>query len=114
MSDLLNEKCEACRADAPRVTDEELKTLLKDIPDWEPITRDNVLMLKRSYKFRNFREAQAFTYAVADLAESEGHHPEITLEFGRVTVVWWTHKISGLHRNDFIMAARTDDLLESH
>ena len=110
MTALHEEKCEACRADAPKVSEQELKTLLKDIPDWEPIARDGVLMLKRAFKFKNFREAQAFTNAVGDLAESEGHHPEITLEFGRVTVVWWTHKINGLHRNDFIMAARTDGL----
>lgn len=110
MSELATEKCEACRADAPRVTDAELRELMHDIPDWAPTTRDDVLMLQKAYKFKNFRQAQAFTNAVADLAEAEGHHPEITLEWGKVTVVWWTHKINGLHRNDFIMAARTDQV----
>lgn len=110
MTALHEEKCEACRADAPRVSDEELRELIRDIPDWTPITRDGILMLQREFKFRNFRDAQAFTNRVADAAEEEGHHPEILLEWGKVTVTWWSHKIKGLHRNDFVMAARTDQL----
>ncbi len=110
MTALHEEKCEACRADAPRVSDDELRELIRDIPDWTPITRDGILMLQRAFKFRNFKEAQAFTNRVADAAEAEGHHPEILLEWGKVTVTWWSHKIKGLHRNDFVMAARTDQL----
>lgn len=112
MSALEKEQCEACRADAPTVTPEEQDTLLKDVPDWEIVQVDGVSQLRREFRFRNFVQAQAFTNRVADLAEEEGHHPAILLEFGKATVRWWTHKIHGLHRNDFIMAARTDRLFE--
>ena len=112
MRALEKEQCEACRADAPTVTPEEQDALSKDVPDWEIVQVDGVNQLRREFRFRNFVQAQAFTNRVADLAEEEGHHPAILLEFGKATVHWWTHKIHGLHRNDFIMAARTDKLLE--
>lgn len=112
MNALNQQSCEACHADAPMVSDEELATLMSEIPEWVSVARDGVLMLKREYKLKNFRKAQAFTNRVADLAEAEGHHPEIILEWGKVTVTWWTHAINGLHRNDFICAAKTDALVE--
>jgi 4a-hydroxytetrahydrobiopterin dehydratase len=102
--------CEACRADAPTVSDDELKTLIRDIPDWSVEVRDGIMQLERVYKFRNFADAMGFANRVGDIAEAEGHHPAILVEWGRVTVTWWSHKIRGLHRNDFIMAARTDTL----
>ena len=108
MTELSQQHCEACRADAPKVDDDELATLIREIPDWTPVTRDQVLQLERVYTFSNFVDALAFTNRVGELAESEGHHPALLTEWGRVTVTWWTHKIRGLHRNDFIMAARTD------
>lgn len=111
MSELKQLKCEACRADAPKVTEEELVTLIREIPDWTPVVRDGVLQLERIYTFRNFKLALAFTNQLAELAESEAHHPGIFLEWGKVTVTWWTHAINGLHKNDFIMAAKTDALL---
>ncbi|PAV25275.1 pterin-4-alpha-carbinolamine dehydratase [Tamilnaduibacter salinus] len=110
MSALTEQACEACRADAPTVTEEEKKQLHPDVPDWELVTLDGEEQLQRVFKLKNFAEAQAFTNKVGDLAEAEGHHPAILLEFGKVTVRWWTHKIGGLHKNDFIMAARTDQL----
>ena len=111
MTDLTQEKCEACRVDAPQVSDEEMKELVLAIPDWSFETRDNVLQLERIYNFDNFVDALAFTNRVGALAESEGHHPSLLTEWGRVTVTWWSHKIKGLHRNDFIMAAKSDQLL---
>lgn len=111
MSELKNQQCEACQADAPKVTDDELKTLLREIPDWVPESRDGVLQLERAYKFKNFKQAWAFSDKVARLAEDEFHHPTLTLEWGKLTVTWWTHAIGGLHKNDFIMAAKTDALL---
>ena len=63
-------------------------------------------------KYKNFDEALTFTNKVGQLAEAEGHHPSILTEWGKVTVTWWTHKIKGLHRNDFIMAAKTDQLYQ--
>jgi len=110
MSDLVKQKCEACRADAPRVTDDELPDLLKQIPDWQPITTESVLKLNKVFNFNNYAEAISFTNKIAELAEEEDHHPAILLEWGRVEVTWWTHKIGGLHKNDFIAAAKTDQL----
>ena len=108
MSDLVKEKCVACRADAPRVTDDELPDLLKQIPDWQPITNNSVLKLNKVFNFDNYSDAISFTNKIAQLAEEEDHHPAILLEWGRVEVTWWTHKIGGLHKNDFIAAAKTD------
>ena len=111
MSELSQMHCEACRADAPTVGDDELKSLIKEIPDWSVEVRDGVMQLEREYPFNNFSEALSFANKVGEIAEDEGHHPAILVEWGRVTVTWWSHKIRGLHRNDFIMAARTDALL---
>ena len=110
MSDLVKQKCEACRADAPRVTDDELPDLLKQIPDWQPITTESVLKLNKVFNFVNYAEAISFTNKIAELAEEEDHHPAILLEWGKVEVTWWTHKIGGLHKNDSIAAAKTDQL----
>ena len=110
MSDLVKQKCVACRADAPRVTDDELPDLLKQIPDWQPITTESVLKLNKVFNFKNYAEAISFTNKIAELAEEEDHHPAILLEWGKVEVTWWTHKIGGLHKNDFIAAAKTDQL----
>lgn len=107
---LSEQSCEACRADAPKVTDDELALLIREIPAWQPVVRDGVLQLERVFSFRNFADALVFTNRVAALAEEAGHHPAILTEWGKVTVTWWSHKIRGLHRNDFIMAARTDGL----
>ena len=110
MSDLIQAHCEACRADAPKVSDEELAELIREIPDWVPEVRDGIMQLERVFTFDNFVDALAFTNKVGGLAETEGHHPALLTEWGKVTVTWWSHKIRGLHRNDFIMAARTDQL----
>ncbi|MBC3766429.1 4a-hydroxytetrahydrobiopterin dehydratase [Neptunicella marina] len=112
MSELAKQQCEACQADAPKVTDEELTQLMKMIPDWTPMARDGIMMLEREFTFRNFKLAMAFANKVGELAEEEFHHPSILLEWGKVTVTWWTHKINGLHKNDFICAAKTDELLD--
>lgn len=110
MSELAKEACEACRADAPKVSDAELADLIKEIPEWSAPVVDGVLQLQREYSFKNFKDALAFTNKVGALAEEVGHHPGLLTEWGKVTVSWWTHKIKGLHRNDFILAARTDQL----
>jgi len=112
MNSLSREECEACRAGAPQVSDQELRELMPQIPDWAATVVDGVMQLKREYKFANFEQAIAFTNRVGEIAEAAGHHPAILTEWGRVTVNWWTHKIRGLHRNDLIMAARTDELYE--
>ena len=107
---LTQEKCEACRADAPQVSDEELAELIRAIPDWNIEVRDGVMQLEKTFGFNNFVEALSFTNKVGELAEREGHHPTLLTEWGKTTVTWWSHKIKGLHRNDFIMSAKTDQL----
>ena len=107
---LSEQVCEACRADAPQVTDDELRSLLREIPDWTPVVRDGVMQLERVFSFPNFADALAFTNRVGALAEDAGHHPALLTEWGKVTVTWWTHKIKGLHKTDFILAARTDEV----
>ena len=111
MENLCELKCEACRKGAPPATSEEIAQFRPQIPEWEILTVCGIELLSRDYKFTNFAEALAFTNQVADLAEAEGHHPEILTEWGKVTVRWYTRKIKGLHRNDLIMAAKTDALL---
>jgi 4a-hydroxytetrahydrobiopterin dehydratase len=108
MDDLSEQGCEACRADAPRISDADLKRLKAEIPDWEVIVVDGIMQLRREFKFRDFAQAMAFSNRVGDLAEAVDHHPAILTEWGRVNVTWWSHKIRGLHKNDLIMAARTD------
>ena len=110
MERLAEMRCVACRRDAPRVTDAEVDELRPQIPDWELIEVDAVKRLRRSFAFADFAQALAFTVEVGRLAEQEGHHPALLTEWGRTTVTWWTHKIRGLHRNDFVMAAKTDAL----
>ena len=108
MGDMIQEKCVACRRDAPRLNDSEIAHLKPETPEWQVLTEEDIPHLNRVFSFKNFAEALVFTQKVGELAESEGHHPAILTEWGRVTVSWWTHKIRGLHRNDFIMAAKTD------
>jgi len=108
MAELVKEKCVACRRDSPRVTETEMKELTAEIPDWTVSERDGIPRLEKVFKFPNFVDALALTNRIGAIAEEQGHHPALTTEWGRVTVAWWTHKIRGLHRNDFIMAARTD------
>ena len=112
MDQLSEQSCEACRADAPKVSDEELAELIKKIPDWNIEVRNNIMQLEKVFSFSDYPKAVAFTNKVAEISEAEGHHPDILLEWGKVTVTWWSHKIKALHRNDFIMAAKTDDCFE--
>jgi 4a-hydroxytetrahydrobiopterin dehydratase len=109
-SSLIGMSCTACRRGEPTVTDEEIAELHPQVPDWEILEVDGVRRLQRMFRFGGFAQALAFTNRVGELAEREGHHPALLTEWGRTTVTWWTHKIGGLHRNDFIMAARTDEL----
>lgn len=107
---LATEKCEACRADSPRVTDAEAQQLLRELSDWRIVEQDGVQRLQRVFQFKDFVSALTFTNEVGRIAEEAQHHPLIITEWGRVTVQWWTHAIGGLHRNDFILAARTEQL----
>ena len=113
MNQLTQMKCIACRGDEPTVTDEEITEFRPQVPDWDISEVDGVKRLEKVFKFDNFIHALAFTNKIGELAEEEGHHPALLTEWGKVTVSWWTHKIGGLHRNDFIMAAKTDQAFAS-
>jgi 4a-hydroxytetrahydrobiopterin dehydratase len=103
-------RCVACRRDAPTVTEVEIAELQPQVPEWEITEQEGVKKLSRVFRFDDFAKALAFTNALGELAEEEDHHPALLTEWGRVTVTWWTHKIRGLHRNDFVMAAKADEL----
>jgi 4a-hydroxytetrahydrobiopterin dehydratase len=114
MEPLAQMRCVACRKDAPTVTEEEIADLHPQIPDWEIVELDGIKRLRRVFPTDDFAQALKFTQRVGEIAEEEGHHPALLTEWGRTTVTWWTHKIKGLHRNDFIMAAKTDQLRRAH
>ncbi len=108
MSELKEEGCQACKPDSQAVTPEEIAQYRPQVPDWNLVEREGMLRLERVYTFPDFQSAIAFTNAVGEIAEKEGHHPALLTEWGKVTVSWWTHDLNGLHKNDFIMAAKTD------
>ena len=112
MSDFSQLKCEACRAGAPPASANELGDFLQTHSSWRKIDVNGELRITRVYTFGNFADALAFTNRVGHIAEKEDHHPALLTEWGKVTVSWWTHKIRGLHRNDLIMGAKTDELYE--
>ena len=113
MEALSQEKCVACRRDAPTVTDAEVAELRPQVPNWEIVDVDGIERLSRVFRFADFAQALEFTTRVGAIAEEQGHHPALLTEWGRTTVSWWTHKIRGLHRNDFVMAAKTDELYDA-
>ena len=110
MSTLTEMKCVACRGGEPTVTDAEIAEYHPQVPAWQIVERAGIKRLERVCKCKDFAQALALTNKLGELAEAEGHHPAILTEWGKVTVTWWTHKIKGLHRNDFIMAAKTDQI----
>jgi 4a-hydroxytetrahydrobiopterin dehydratase len=110
MNSLTNELCVACRKDSPRVTAQEIAQLSPQVPDWQIVEREGVKQLERTYRFPDFAHALAFAVRVGQAAEEQSHHPTIVTEWGKVKVTWWTHKINALHRNDFVMAAKSDEI----
>ena len=102
-------KCVPCQGGEPPLVGEELKEYESSLPDWE--VYDNATKIKREFEFPNFRLAIEFVDRVASLAEEEGHHPNIYVyDFKKVRIELWTHKINGLHQNDFVMAAKINEL----
>jgi 4a-hydroxytetrahydrobiopterin dehydratase len=107
---IAQEKCTPCRDGQGRIEEAEARAFLKDLPGWTLVRKDGVPALEKAYKFDDFLSALDFANRVGREAEAQDHHPALTVEWGRVTAAWWTHKVKGLHRNDFVMAARTDAL----
>lgn len=106
-------KCVPAQACEPTIAEKEMAELKPQVPEWQVVEQDGIKRLKRDFKFHDFAQALAFTDRIGKIAEEEDHHPVLVTEWGRVTVTWWTHKIGGLHRNDFIMAAKTDQLYKA-
>jgi len=102
--------CTPCRGGIPPLERAEAEALLVETPGWT-LAYDGG-RLERSFTFRNFAQALEFVNGVGRLAEEQGHHPEISFGWGHATVSWRTKKIKGLHRNDFVMAAKTDRVAE--
>ena len=111
MNELYRKTCKPCKSGSLIMTSEEITNNHTLIPEWEIQENMEVKKLHRVFKFKNFEQALAFTNRLGEIAESEGHHPSILTEWGKVSVTWWTHKVHGLHINDFIMAAKTDKLV---
>jgi 4a-hydroxytetrahydrobiopterin dehydratase len=113
LEELTQAKCIPCRRGDPPLTQAEVDSLKGLLPHWEVIETEGVLTLQRVYKFKNFAQALDFTNRVGAIAEEQDHHPTLLTEWGKVTVTWWTHAVGGLHRNDFIMAAKTDQIYQN-
>ena len=111
MSKLSELNCRACNKNAELLTKNEIDQFLREIPGWEVIFEDGIQKLTQEFKTKNYKKSVSFTNEVAKLADEYNHHPQIVLEYSIVTVLWWTHTIEGLHKNDFIMAAKTSKLL---
>jgi 4a-hydroxytetrahydrobiopterin dehydratase len=114
MIDLAGIKCAPCREDAPLATQAETEKYMQQLPEWKIVERDGIKRLTRIYNFNDFTEAMSFSNKIAVIAEEENHHPAIVTEWGKVTVSWWSHIIKGLHLNDFVMAAKTEELFKKH
>lgn len=110
MTTLKKKQCVPCHGESEGASNGEIEQLKSHIPNWEIIKLNDEKRLERTYEFPDFQSALDFTNKVGAAAEAEGHHPALLTEYGKVTVTWWTHSISGLHENDFIMAAKTDEL----
>jgi 4a-hydroxytetrahydrobiopterin dehydratase len=110
MNDLEQMHCSVVTASTPRLGDREISEFKPQLPEWRVFDKDGELRLERGFSFKDFNQAVAFTNRVAEIANKEDHHPTILTEWGKVTITWWTHKIRGLSLNDFIMAAKTDQL----
>ncbi len=109
MTDLLSKKCIPCSIGADPLNKEEIHEYLKNLKEGWQVVEDKYI--EKTYKFKDFKEALNFTNQIGELAENEGHHPDISLSWGKVVLKLWTHKIKGLHENDFILAAKIDELI---
>jgi 4a-hydroxytetrahydrobiopterin dehydratase len=113
MMKLAEMHCVPCRGTEPALTEQQSGDLLDQLKGWQIISAGGIFRLEKRYSFSSYAQAVAFTNAVAELAEKQDHHPSILLEWRQVTVQWWTHVVKGLHQNDFISAAKTDQLFQT-
>ncbi len=107
MSELASQTCVPCKGGVPALAGKELDELHRKLPDWEVINGHH---LHHAFEFPDFEQALAFVNRVGDLAEQQGHHPDVYLTWGKVEITIWTHKVDGLTESDFILAAKIDQL----
>jgi 4a-hydroxytetrahydrobiopterin dehydratase len=107
MGDLASRECVPCRGGVPPMQGPEIENYLKELEGWRAVEEHH---LHKRYEFENFREAQEFVGSVGNLAEEQGHHPDICFGWGYAEIKIWTHKIDGLTESDFILAAKIDAL----
>ncbi|TKG95915.1 4a-hydroxytetrahydrobiopterin dehydratase [Puteibacter caeruleilacunae] len=112
MTELREKSCEVCHIGAPMISGTEARKLLAQLPAWDIVDDEGVEKLRRIVIVRDFEKAMKLANEIGELAEEEDHHPLLIVEWGKLTIFWWTHKIKGLHKNDFIMAAKTDFFVE--
>ena len=113
MAGLTQATCEPCRGGIPPLDAAGIAEYQPQVPEWDVVTVDSIQRLRRTFTFPDFKSAMDFAVQVGDLAEREGHHPDLHVAWGKVTVEVWTHKIKGLHKNDFVLAAKTDEIAAS-
>jgi 4a-hydroxytetrahydrobiopterin dehydratase len=106
---LSNDKCIPCHGGEKPMDDDTIRQMLEQVDGWRLRTHNDIRKIEKTFEFSDFQKALDFTNAVGALAEEEGHHPVLVTEWGKVTVIYWTHATGGLHRNDFVMAAKTDE-----
>ena len=111
---LASENCVNPKRGGPGASAETITELSRQVPDWEIVDHDGTTHLQRTYEFGDFGSAMHFAAKVGASADEQDHHPKITVEWGSAVVEWWTHATGGLHRNDFIMAARSDRLFSAN
>ena len=114
MLSLKEKKCEICLFDSPKLTSKQFELYQDQLLGWNKIVVDNLEQISKTFVFKNFEMALNFTNQVGEIAEKQNHHPTILIEWGKVTITWWTHVIKGLHLNDLIMAAKTDAIYRHH
>lgn len=106
--ELAEKKCVPCQGGIPALSRVAAEAYLARVPQWQLAADGN--SISRTWKWRNFSEALAFVNRVGEVSEAQGHHPDLRFGWGYATVVFYTHKIGGLHENDFVMAAKVDAL----
>jgi 4a-hydroxytetrahydrobiopterin dehydratase len=110
MTELVDLHCAVITASTARLNEKEINQYMTQLSGWRIYEQDGEPRLEKTFTFKDFNQAMAFTNQVANASDEENHHPALLTEWGRVTVTWWTHRIRGLHQNDFIMAAKSDQL----
>lgn len=108
---LAQRTCVPCQTGASDLGPSDIVKLHQEVPEWNLVEEEDVKKLKREFTFSNWNSAWEAAEKISNLAKEQDHHPVLTVDWGKVTVIWWTHKVGGLHSNDFVMAAKTSEIL---